>query len=78
MGQDHGQARPLEQAIRVDTPEDQPLSALRFILVLAIGGFVLMAVRAVDPWILDRVAIYVGLSYAGLALIAATIGLLRA
>lgn len=54
------------------------MAALQFIAVLAIGGFILLGVRALDPWILDRVAIYVGLSYAGLALIAATVGLLRA
>ena len=54
------------------------LSALKFIVVLAIGGALLMLVRAVDPWIVDRIAIYVGLSYVGMALIAAVVGLLRA
>ncbi len=38
----------------------------------------MMLVRAFDPWLLDRVAIYVGLSYAGMALIAAVVGLLKA
>ena len=78
MGQDHAEARPVEQATAGGTVEDTALAALRFILVLAIGGFALMAVRALDPWILDRVAIYVGLSFAVLALIAAVVGLLRA
>ena len=59
-------------------PRITTLSALKFIVVLAIGGALLMLVRAVDPWIVDRIAIYVGLSYVGMALIAAVVGLLRA
>ena len=78
MEQDHGEPAPVEQATRRPRREDQPLQALRFILVLAIGGFLMMAVRAFDPWIIDRIAIYVGLSFAGMALIAAVVGLLRA
>ena len=69
--------RPVEQA-RGGNGEDKALAALRFIFVLAIGGAILMIVRALDPWILDRVAIYVGVAYVGLALIAAAVGLLRA
>ena len=78
MGQDHADACPVEQATGGRNGEDTALAALRFILVLAIGGAILMIVRALDPWILDRVAIYVGLAYVGLALIAAAVGLLRA
>ena len=37
----------------------------------------MMGVRLFDPWLLDRVAIYVSLSYAGMALIAAVAGLLK-
>ncbi len=58
--------------------EDHPLQTLQFIAVLAIGGALLMGVRAVDPWIIDRIAVYVGLSFMGMALIAAVIGLLKA
>ena len=78
MGQDHAEAAPVEQATGGGNREDTTVGALRFILVLAVGGFILLGVRALDPWILDRVAIYVGLAYVGLALIAATVGLLRA
>ena len=38
----------------------------------------MMGVRAYDPWIIDRIAVYVGLSFAGMALIAAVVGLLKA
>ncbi len=58
--------------------EDHPLRTLQFILVLAIGGALMMGVRAFDPWIIDHIAIYVGLSFVGMALIAAVVGLLAA
>ena len=59
-------------------PRTTTLSSLQFIVVLAIGGALLMGVREIDPWIIDRVAVYVGLSYMGMALIAAVIGLMKA
>lgn len=58
--------------------EDHPLQTLRFILVLAIGGALMMGLRAIDPWIVDRIAVDVALAFVGMALIAAVVGLLRA
>jgi hypothetical protein len=67
MGQDHARAA-----------RTRPLKTLQFIAVLAAGAAILLLVRLVDPWIMDRVAIYVALSYAGMAAIAAVVGLLKA
>lgn len=51
------------------------MTALRFIGVLAVSAALLLLLRAIDPWLIDGIAVYASYAFAAIALVTALAGL---